>query len=436
MKSLAREGDSEAVTVGNASGDGVTSVVVLVMDGTLRARSDGSGQRTAATPSIGSVDAKPEPAPRPADRGSPGVLIGRPFGVPVYVAPTWFLVAALITWGFAATVEAEVPGVGQWKYAVSLAFAVLLYLSVLIHELSHTVVALRSGLPVRRISLYLLGGVSEIEKPSPTPGREAWIAAAGPLVSLVLGGVGFVVAGALDPHTVGRLLARALMLSNVLVGAFNLLPGLPLDGGRVLQAVVWKATGRRQTGAIAAAQVGRGVAVFVLFVPAMIALAMGRAPDIIDLVWGGLLASFIWVGASQALQVALVQQRIPGLSARRLTRRAIPVTADVPLAEALRRAQDAGARGLVVVGGDGAPLALVNEAAVLATPVARRPWVPVGDLSRRLQPELVVPADLVGEDLVAALTRLPSSEYLVVEPSGEIYGVLAAADVERAVAEV
>ena len=101
-----------------------------------------------------------------------GLLIGRPFGVPVYVSPTWFLVAALITYGFAPNVENQVPGIGQWQYAVSFAFAVLLYLSVLVHELSHTVVALRAGLPVRRISLYLLGGVSEIEKPAPTPGRE------------------------------------------------------------------------------------------------------------------------------------------------------------------------------------------------------------------------------------------------------------------------
>jgi CBS domain-containing protein len=162
----------------------------------------------------------------------------------------------------------------------------------------------------------------------------------------------------------------------------------------------------------------------------------GRQPDVVDLVWGGLLASFIWLGASQALQTAQVQQRIPGLSARRLTRRAIPVTADVPLAEALRRAREAGARGLVVVGGDGTPTGLVNEAAVMATPENRRPWVPVGDLSRRLQPEMVVTADLSGEALVAAITRLPSSEYLVVEPTGEVYGVLAAADVERAVATI
>jgi Zn-dependent protease len=363
-----------------------------------------------------------------------GIVIGRPFGVPVYVTPTWFLVAGLITYWFAPSVENDVPGIGQWKYAVSLGYAVLLYGSVLIHELAHTLVALRGGLPVRRISLYFLGGVSEIGEVSRNPRQEAWIAAAGPLISVVLGGVAYVVGQALDPNTVGRSLADALLFSNLLVGAFNLLPGLPLDGGRVLAAAVWGATGRRHSGVVAAGWAGRGIAVLVLFLPTLLALAYGREPDLIDLVWGALLASFIWSGATQAVNAGRLQQRIPGLSVRALTRRAIPVAADLPLAEALRRAAEAGARNIVVVGGDGAPVALVNEAAALATPESRRPWVPVSDVARRIQPELTVSAELAGHDLVEAISRFPSSEYLVVEPTGEVYGVLATADVERAVA--
>jgi Zn-dependent protease len=369
----------------------------------------------------------------PRRDGSGGVLIGRPFGVPVYVTPTWFLVAALITVGFATTVESRVPGIGQWKYAVSLSFALLLYLSVLIHELSHTVVALRSGLPVRRISLYLLGGVSEIERPAPTPGKEAGIAVAGPLVSLVLAALSYGIYEVLEPGTVGRLLAQALMSSNLVVGIFNMLPGLPLDGGRVLSAAVWKGTGQRQRGNMVAAWVGRVVAGVVLILPALLSMRAGRDPDLFDLVWGGLLASFIWVGASQALQVARVQERIPALSARALTRRAIPVPFDTPLAEAMRRLAESGARGLVVVSADGTPVGIVNEAAVRATPENRRPWVPVGDLSRRIEPDHIVAASLAGEELVRALTRLPATEYLVVEDNGDIYGVLAASDVERAV---
>lgn len=360
------------------------------------------------------------------------LVIGRPFGVPVDVTPAWFLVAALITWGFATTVERAVPGLGVWRYAVSATFAVLLYGSVLLHELSHTVVALRAGLPVRRISLHLLGGVSEIERPAETPGREAGIALAGPLVSLLVAGLAFAVGEVLDPGTVGRLLARALMLSNVLVGAFNLLPGLPLDGGRVLSAAVWRATGRRHTGTVVAGWLGRVVAVVLLAVPFLVALARGRDAGLVDIVWAALLGAFIWVGASQAIVQGGVQQRLPAVTARSFTRRAIPVAVDLPLAEALRRATAAGAHGLVVVDTGGSPVGLVAEEAVRSVPLERRPWVSVGDLSRRLEPGLTLRADLEGQALVAAMTARPATEYLVLEANGDVYGMLAAADVERA----
>ncbi len=389
------------------------------------------------------MDPRPRPSPPTGPRQrsprrdeSGAILIARPFGVPVYLAPSWFLVAALITYVFAENVEEAVPDLGPWRYAVSLTFALLLYLSVLVHELSHTVVALQAGLPVRRISLYLLGGVSEIEKPAQTPGREAGIAAAGPAVSLVIGAVAYGVFEVLDEGTVGRLLAGALMWSNLVVGGFNMLPGLPLDGGRVLAAAVWRASGQRHHGVVVAAWVGRGVAIVVLLLPSLVARLADRTPDVIDLVWGALLGSFIWMGASQSLRAAQIQRTVPSLSARTLTRRAIPVAAGVPLAEALRQSQEAGARAMVVVGGDGKPVGIVNEEAVRATPEQRRPWVPVGDFARRLQPEMVVSADATGEDLVDAITRLPSAEYLVVEANGDVYGVLSAVDVERAVAQV
>ncbi|MGH3343511.1 MAG: site-2 protease family protein, partial [Carbonactinosporaceae bacterium] len=112
----------------------------------------------------------------------------------------------------------------------------------------------------------------------------------------------------------------------------------------------------------------------------------------------------------------------------------VPIPAETPLAEALRQATGAGATGLVVVDPTGRPMALVSEAAVSATPLQRRPWVLVSSVARTLEPGLVVSAELSGEQLVDALRSAPATEYLVVEPSGEIYGVLAATDVERAVA--
>jgi len=195
---------------------------------------------------------------------------------------------------------------------------------------------------------------------------------------------------------------------------------------------VWRVTGRRHTGTLVGGYVGRVVAVIVLVLPFLLAAGDPAGLDVIDLIWAALLAAFIWVGAAQSLQQAAVQQRLPAVSARRLTRRAIAVDAALPLAEALRRAHDAGAGAMVVVSAGDEPLGLVVEAAVRAVPLERRPWVPVGDVSRRLEPGHRIPADLGGEELVTAMTSDPASEYLVVEANGDVYGVLATADVERA----
>jgi Zn-dependent protease/CBS domain-containing protein len=371
------------------------------------------------------------------DRGEeiapPGIQIGRPFGVPVYISPTWFVIALLITVSFAQTVELAVPSLGAGRYAVSFSFAVLLLLSVLAHELSHTVVALRLGYPVRRITLHLLGGASEVEGTARRPAEEFYIAVAGPLVSLLLGGIAYVVALGLSHDTVAGLLADALTVTNIFVGIFNLLPGLPLDGGRVLQAGVWRATGNRLTGVAVAARAGLGLAGVVFFIPLLLAVRTGRSVDLFDIALGALVASFIWLGARSSLTSAKLQERVPQLSARQLARRAIPVASTLPLSEALRLAGEAGARGLVVVDGDGKPTGIVSEAAVLATPVPRRPWVHVSDLARRLDDAMAVRSDLTGADLIAAMQRAPATEYLVVEPTGEVYGVLSTADVEARV---
>jgi Zn-dependent protease/CBS domain-containing protein len=361
--------------------------------------------------------------------------MGRPFGIPVFVAPSWFLVAAVITYAFAPEIASRLPGLPtSVSYLVAAAFVVFLYLSVLVHELSHSVVALRLGLPVRRISLHLLGGVSEIEREAPSPGREFLVAFAGPLLSFVLAGAGYLLLQGLEPQTVAYVLAAELTIANFLVACFNLLPGLPLDGGRVLQSGVWKLTGQRLTGVMVAAWVGRAVAVAVLAGPVAVALAAGREPSLLVLVWSALIAAFIWVGASQSLASARVRELLPSLSARRLTSRAIPVAGDVSVAEALRRAGQARARGLVVVDWTGRPTALVSEAAVLATPELRRPWVRVDAVARRLDAPLVLSADLGGEQLLERLRAAAATEYLVVEANGDIYGVLSSTDVERAFA--
>ncbi|MGY0487598.1 site-2 protease family protein [Streptomyces sp. WG-D5] len=379
------------------------------------------------------------PTKRPEPRG--GLLMGRPFGVPVYVAPSWFLVAALITWVFGGQLDRVLPELGAARYLVSLFFAVAFYASVLVHELAHTVVALRYKLPVRRIQLQFFGGVSEIEKESETPGREFVLAFVGPLLSLVLSGVFYVAMRAVEPGTVPGVLLAGLMISNLIVAAFNLLPGLPLDGGRMLRAVVWKITGKPMSGTIAAAWVGRALAISVLIGLPLLTQsgALGEGAEetggmdtVMDALLAAILAAIIWTGAGNSLRMARLREHLPELRARTLTRRAVPVEPDTPLSEALRRANEAGARALVVVDPDGEPHSLVREAAIVGVPEHRRPWVPVSGLAQDLTDGMRVSAELAGEELLDTLRATPATEYLVVEENGAIYGVLSAADVERA----
>ncbi|MGW1023341.1 site-2 protease family protein [Streptomyces sp. NPDC002577] len=370
-----------------------------------------------------------------------GLLMGRPFGVPVYVAPSWFLVAALITWVFGGQLDRVLPELGAARYLVSLFFAVAFYASVLVHELAHTVAALRFKLPVRRIQLQFFGGVSEIEKESDTPGREFVLAFVGPLLSLVLAAVFYAGMQTVEPGTVPGVLLAGLMISNLIVAAFNLLPGLPLDGGRMLRAVVWKITGKPMSGTVAAAWVGRALAISVLVGLPMLTQSgtLGSGAEeisgmdtVTDALLAAILAAIIWTGAGNSLRMARLREHLPELRARTLTRRAVPVTTDTPLSEALRRANEAGARALVVVDAHGDPLSVVREAAIVGVPEHRRPWVAVSGLAQELTDGMRVSAELAGEELLDALRATPATEYLVLEDTGEIYGVLSAADVERA----
>ncbi|MFD3826602.1 site-2 protease family protein [Streptomyces sp. NPDC058625] len=384
-----------------------------------------------------------EPAPQrpPEQQRRGGLLMGRPFGVPVYVAPSWFLVALLITWVFGGQIDRVLPELGAASYLVSLFFAVAFYASVLVHELAHTLAALRFKLPVRRIQLQFFGGVSEIEKEAETPGREFVLAFVGPLLSLVLSGLFYLGLLAVDPSSVPGVLLAGLMISNLIVAAFNLLPGLPLDGGRMLRAVVWKITGKPMSGTVAAAWVGRALAISVLVGLPLLTQSGALGSDaadgvgmdtVLDALLAAILAAIIWTGAGNSLRMARLREHLPELRARALTRRAVPVETDTPLSEALRRANAAGARALVVVDPDGTPLSLVREAAIVGVPEHRRPWVAVSGLAQDLTDGMRVSAELAGEELLEALRSAPATEYLVVESTGEIYGVLSAADVERA----
>ncbi|WP_395691991.1 M50 family metallopeptidase [Nocardioides sp.] len=376
------------------------------------------------------ADTQPRPS-RPPSRPPGTFKIGTIAGSDVLVSSSWFLIAGLIAIMVAPVAEIAQPGLGPWKYVAGLAFAVILYLSVLLHEASHAIVARRLGFPVSSITLHFLGGMTAIEGESRTPRQEFLIAVVGPLTSLAVGAVAFV----LRPVTPDGLLGMAvggLAGANLLVGFLNLVPGLPLDGGRVLKSLVWRLTGDVHRATIVAGWGGRLAAVAVLLWPLIQEALLGTRPEIVDFVLAAVVAAFLLSGSTAAMSAARIRRRLPHLVARELARRTLAVPGDLPLAEAVRRARDAEAGGILTVTSSGVPVGIVSEAALEATPEDRRPWVATSTVARTLDPGLQLPADLSGEDLVTAITRTPAPEYLLVEPDGVVVGVLSTADVDRA----
>jgi Zn-dependent protease/CBS domain-containing protein len=380
------------------------------------------------------VEQTPEGSGGPSPRRDPGTLrIGQVGGVDVLVRSSWLLVAGLIAITLAPAIESVQPGLGGWKYVAGVAFAILLYLSVLLHEMSHALMAKHYGLPVKSITLHFLGGATEIDGEPDTPRREFGVSVVGPLTSLAVG-LAFLGLRYVAPEGLIGLAVSGMAVTNLLVGVLNLVPGLPLDGGRVLRAAVWKVTGNPHRGTLVAGWAGRVAAVAALALPVLRSAVTGQPPDITDYLFAFVIAAFLWGGASAAITSARVRRKLPALRARTLARRTLTVPHDLPLAEAVRRAQEEQAGSIVVLDAQGHPSGIVNEAAVLATPDERKPWLPISAVARTMEQGLMFSADISGEPLIRAMQRTPATEYLLLELDGSIYGVLATDDVDRAFA--
>lgn len=350
--------------------------------------------------------------------------------MPVFLSPSWLIIAAIITFSYSDLVRNNVDGIGQGgAYLLSFGFAVLFAVSLLAHELGHVAMCLLLDLKVRRVVIFLLGGVSEIEGEARRPREEYLVAIAGPLVTVLVAALTGAFSLLARPGSAVRLMLEILAWSNVLVAGFNLLPGLPLDGGKVLRAAVWQVSRSRLTGTRAAAWSGRGLALLVM------ALAVFTVPGrdvglaVASLALAGLLATFIWVSASQSLTVATINSRLPELRIADLVRPTLDVPADLPVSEALRRAWESRSQGLVVVDSTGQPTAIVSEAQVMALPEQRRPWTTVAEVARPLEPGLRLADSATGEAVLDAVRATPASEYLVVGGDGRPVGVLATTDV-------
>lgn len=372
-----------------------------------------------------------EPPRRSTFAGGPGLPLGRIGGVPVYASlSTVVLIVfiAVIYSGYLGTSpDGETLSPTQ-SYAIALVFALLLLLSVFLHELGHSVVSQLVGLRVRSITLTMLGGATTTETEAPDPGRAYLISVAGPVVSLALAAIGAVASTQVTSGTILHQLIAQIAFTNLLVTGFNLLPGLPLDGGQLLVAGIWKVRGNHSDGIVAAAWTGRAVAVLLLPVAYLWSryTGGGLASGALFVVFT---AVFMWTAASQSLAVAKVRERLPRLRAGTMARPAVGVEPGTPLSEAMRLLTERRARGIVLLDSTDRPTGVVVEQAVTATPEHRRPWVAVSTVARDVAPGLLLPADLVGEQLLNAMQSTPASEYVVVDAGGRLVGVLTTADV-------
>lgn len=186
-----------------------------------------------------------------------GWRIGSIFGIPLYIDPSWLIILAFFTFANGLDLQTANPEWGLVAWGIGFLIALLLFVSVLLHELGHSLVARSQGIKVNSITLFLFGGIAAIDRESPTPGQAFTVAIAGPLVSLTLFALLSILFFQIPQNSPAGVLVGDLAQINLVVGLFNLIPGLPLDGGQILKAAVWKITGDRFSGVHWAARTGQ-----------------------------------------------------------------------------------------------------------------------------------------------------------------------------------
>jgi Zn-dependent protease len=362
-----------------------------------------------------------EPPP-PRVMPARGVRLATINHVPIYVSPISLIFLIFMGVIFDGLARNRLFGISDSRaYTLGAVLSVITLLSIVLHEIGHSLVAQALRFNVKAISIFGFVGVTEFEPQPQTPARAFLVSVAGSLVNLAIGIPALFWYFATDEFSTVGVLAFGVTYINILLGLFNLLPGLPLDGGAAFAAVVWKVTGDREQANRVAAYggfvVAGGLAIWGLTSP-------GGA--------GGYtlgFAALIALGAGQSLKSGKVIAKLPSLFAGQVQRRAVTVEANLPLAEALRRAEVLGVTAVIVNDSSGRPWALMNGAAADAVPVERRPWTTINQVSRPIEDGMRIPESLGGQELMDRLQTTPASEYLVYGPDDQPTGVLVMVDV-------
>lgn len=315
-------------------------------------------------------------SPAPDESRRYGWRIGSIAGSPVYIARSWPVIAVVIIAVFG-------PALGRsdrsasYGYLVAAGYALLLLVSVLVHEAAHALAARARGHSVGRIVADVWGGHTVYDATRSTPGTTAIVAVVGPLSNLVLAAAAWALEAGVTNEPASTLLiivARA----NFLVGLFNLLPGLPLDGGQIVSALVWRLTGRKGSGLVAAGWLGRVMAAGTVLWFVGRPLLEGEGIAMFEVVWPVAIAFFLWQGATQAIRAGAIHDATAGPVQDVLEPVVLlPATATLGEVGGLAGEVGAGSAWLVATDQGGWPFGLLDPDAAAAVPAAARPTTPL-----------------------------------------------------------
>jgi Zn-dependent protease len=399
--------------------------------------SDSGGDRRGTPPAPSNDGDTPRAASVPQARE--GIPLGRIAGIPIILAYSWFLIAAFTVLVFGPQLAGSYRGLGTLgAYGIAFLYALLLLCSVLIHELSHALAAKVYSWPTQKIVLNLWGGHTQFENFTATPGRSVVVALAGPAANFVLAGLGWLLVLTLDqPESLSaavlNLLANIFVWANLLIAVFNILPGLPLDGGRVVESLVWKATGNQDRGTVAAGWAGRIIVIALVLAVIGLPLLLGGTPSTSNVLFCLFLGGFMWLGASGAITNAKMRLRLPAISAARLSSRAAGMPATANVAQLLAVTRSNPGLELILFGRDGRPEAVVDPVVLATVPAQAAPSTPATAVGRRLAAGAYVPENAAGQELVQYLAQLAGNEYAVINPKGQVTGLLQQAAVLAAI---
>ena len=359
------------------------------------------------------------------------IPLGRYAGVAIGAHWSVAIVLALISWLLGESVlPGTAPGhAGAWYWLAAILTAVLFMASLLAHELTHALVARHYDMKVKRITLWMLGGAAELEGEPPSPKADLLIAVSGPVASLLIGGASFGLA-ALTGGWLPVLAATGLAwlgITNLILGVFNLLPGAPLDGGRVLRAVVWKRTGDRDRAVRVAALTGQGLGIALVTLGLVQTFFLGQLTGL----WLAFVGWFLVAAAQTEVVGGLARGRLGDLRLR-----AIMDPEPVPApgwwtveAFVTHTAGTARRRVFPVVSFDGHPVAVVSLAELTRLTPQQRLVTRVSDACRA-KPRFAAPEDKLVDVLTRTTLRARADLLLVVE-DGRLAGTVSADDVAR-----